>query len=93
MSITIGREHFISIKEQIFKSSKVISVHKNKDFKKIPKKKLMDFALGIRPRSHIDMSILETWKAHFRSVGTPYSITKTTGRQGEVLTLWKERRI
>ena len=84
--------------DQAFNETSAIEYFKEGEFKKIPQKLLMDFL----PRIHnTDIPILESWKAYFKQIGTPFSVTQTvdkhTDDKGRVrrvdrFILWKQRR-
>ena len=63
-------------------------------FDKIRTDKIWDAIPTIHESSDSEMSMLETWKRHWRSVREPYVITRELGHQGRtVLTLWAERKV
>jgi len=64
----------------------MIRYYKEEEFKKIPKKNLMDFVIVNEDE---EAGIIASWEKHFKANGIPYAIE----RQDEDLVLWKERRI
>ena len=74
-----------------------VGVYGQREFKKIPKNKLIDFIPTIVESDREEMQILESWKAHFRNLKIPFAITrqfsKTNDRKIAYLSLWKEIRV
>jgi len=64
----------------------IIRYHKEKEFKTIPEKNLIDFVHTLYGRERY---IVDTWEKHFRSVNVPYAV-EVRGRE---LILWKERKV
>ena len=79
--------------DQSFDESQVTDIYFPEQFEKIPHAVLMDFLPEMIAESQSDMVKLETWKLHFINQGIPLAITKSPGKNGHIVKLWKERRV
>lgn len=74
---------------RVFNKKHIIRIHKPLEFHAIDD--LYDIIPGIDLEKPSEARILESWESYFKSIGTPYAITRARGRNG-LATLWKERR-
>jgi len=63
----------------------IIRYHKEKEFKLIPEKNLIDF---VRIQYGRERYVMDTWEKHLTEVESPFAIEAI----GKHLILWKERR-
>ena len=81
--------------KKILVQKHIIKRFMTKEFKEIPKHKIIDIIPTIVARWPRDIAILASWEKHFREQKAPYVITETkvdhaTYGKTEIRTLWKE---
>jgi len=55
----------------------ILRYHKRAEFDMIRQERLVDIVGDCY--SNADLEILESWERHFKSVGTPFAVTKNPG--------------